>query len=119
MTQASGNRPSKGLSAAARASRIAIVIAIALCLAALGAGLFFTDPQIVSRLLPTPVPACVQPTLTLGTTKFVIKTIARAADGSVAVPADLPDAAYWVDGTNVNYVFALSPASANLSLKDA
>ena len=25
---------------------------------------------------------------------------------------------YWVEGTNINYVFALSPTSNNLALKD-
>jgi hypothetical protein len=66
-----------------------------------------------------PPPPCVEPTLTLGTTKFVIKPIARAADGSLTLPSDNADTAYWVDGTNVNYVFALGPAAKNLALKDA
>ncbi len=68
---------------------------------------------------PVPTPQCVEPTLTLGTTKFPVKTIARAADGSVALPASAADAAYWVDGTNINYVFALSSTPNNSSLSQS
>src|SRR5512141_3126846 len=77
-------------------------------------------PQ-VSRLFapPVPTPQCVEPTLTLGSTQFSIKTVARAADGSVALPADQPDAAYWVEGTNINYVFALNSTPNHLALQSA
>jgi hypothetical protein len=68
---------------------------------------------------PVPTPPCVEPTLTLGTTKFVIKTIARAADGSIAVPSDTPGIAYQVEGTQPNYVLALSPTATNAALKEA
>lgn len=80
----------------------------------------------VSTLAPTavpptivagPTPPCVQPTLILGASKFRIESVARAADGSVAVPADAPEVAFWVQGTSANYVFALSPTSTNLGLK--
>ena len=50
------------------------------------------------------------PTLTLGTTKFVIQSLVRAGDGSIAVPADKPGVAYWIEGTNVRcYEFFLCP----------
>jgi hypothetical protein len=108
----------KSSASARRASRMIVIGAIALGLvAAVVAGLFYVDPQILARLTPTPTPACVQPTLTLGTAKFRIQSLARAADGSVTAPADTPDVAYWVDGTQPNYVFALSPAQNNLALK--
>ncbi len=68
---------------------------------------------------PTPTFPCGEPTLTLGATQFQIKTIARAADGSVNVPADTPDMAYWVEGTNANYVFALSAAPGTLALESS
>jgi len=67
---------------------------------------------------PVPTPACVEPVLTLGAAKFRIRSIARAADASVSVPRDTPDVAYWVEGTNINYVFALSPSADSLALKD-
>lgn len=75
-------------------------------------------PQ-VSRLLapPVPTPQCVEPTLTLGSLKYRIQPLARAADGSVALPAGQADAAYWIDGTNINYVFALSSDPSHLALK--
>ena len=68
---------------------------------------------------PVPAPPCVEPTLTLGTTKFVIKTIARAADGSIAVPSDTPGIAYQIEGTQPSYVLALSPTATNAALKEA
>jgi len=68
---------------------------------------------------PVPTPQCVEPTLTLGTTKFVVKTIARAADGSISVPQDTPNVAYQVEGTQPDYVLALSPAANNAALKEA
>jgi hypothetical protein len=68
---------------------------------------------------PAPTPQCVRPTLTLGSTQFPIETLARAADGSLALPADKPGAAFWIEGTSVNYVFALNPTANNAALKDA
>lgn len=79
----------------------------------------FLGPQ-VSRLLapPVPTPQCVEPTLTLGSFKYHIQTVARASDGSVTLPPDKADTAYWIEGTNINYVFALSPDPNNLALKN-
>lgn len=68
---------------------------------------------------PTATPPCVEPTLTLGTTKFVIKPLARAADGSIAVPSDTPGIAYQIEGTQPNTVLALSPTAANTALQAA
>ncbi len=68
---------------------------------------------------PVPTPQCVEPTLTLGSAKFVIKTIARAADGSISVPPDTPNVAYQVEGTQPNYVLVLSPSPNNLALRNA
>src|SRR5262245_18025518 len=110
-------RPTKSSTSASPAGRTIMWFIIALCGAALVASLVYIGPEIISTLSPTPTPACVQPTLTLGTAKYRIQSLARAADGSIAVPADSPDVAYWIDGTQPNYVFALSPAQNNLALK--
>jgi len=72
-------------------------------------------PKFLTR--PTPTPRCVEPTLTLSTTKFVIKTVARAADGSISVPPDTSGIAYQIEGTQWNPVFVLSPTPNNLALK--
>ena len=69
--------------------------------------------------VPTSTPTCEPATLTLGTALYWIQPIGRSADGSVAVPADTPDIAYWVNGTSTNYVFVLSPTEYNLALKTA
>ena len=42
----------------------------------------------------------------------------RAAHGSIQLPPDKPDAAFWIEGTNAHYVFALGPSANNLALKD-
>jgi hypothetical protein len=96
----------------------------ALALAALAAvGLVFLGPRLVDLFKPpVPTPQCVQPTLTLGTQKFSIQSLARAADGSVTVPpAAGEDLAYWVEGTNATFVFVLGQAALprlqNASLK--
>ena len=90
------------------------VVGLAVVVAAVALG-----PRLGSLFAPPiPTPQCVQPMLTLGTTQFQIQSIARAADGSVVVPPDRSDVAYWVEGTNINYVFALNPTSNSLTLKD-
>jgi hypothetical protein len=66
-----------------------------------------------------PTPPCVVSRFALGQTTFWIERIARAADGSIAVPPDTPDIAYQVEDANTNYLFALSPTPNNLALKTA
>ena len=82
-----------------------------------GAALIYnSNPQLAKLFAaPTPTPACVEPTLTLGSNRFRIETILREADGSLNVPVNTPDIAYWVEGTTINYVFTLSPTPNNLS----
>ena len=63
----------------------------------------------------TPGPDCGGPTLTLGATSLPIKPLDLAPDGSINVPADTPGVAYWVAGTETNYIFALSPTPDNLA----
>jgi hypothetical protein len=69
-----------------------------------------------SPTLFIPTPDCGTPTLVIGSTSYQIQTITPSADGSLTVPADTSGIAYWVDGTNTNYVFLLSATSDNLAL---
>ena len=68
---------------------------------------------------PAPAPGCVEPKLALGSSVYRIKPVKVAAGGSVVVPQDVPDAAYWVEGTNTHYVFGLSAAPDNLGLESS
>jgi len=56
-------------------------------------------------------------TLLLGANQYSIKTIKPKSDGTLSVPNNHPDTAYWVEGTDINYVFGLSPMANNLSLE--
>jgi hypothetical protein len=49
-------------------------------------------------------------------TTFRVETIARPADGPITPPKDTPNVAYWVEGTNSNHVFLLSPTPNNQAL---
>ena len=76
-------------------------------------------PSTETPVIPTmfiPTPDCGSPTLVLGTATFQIQTITPAPDGSLTVPTDTSGIAYWVDATDTNYVFVLSPTPDNLSL---
>lgn len=63
-----------------------------------------------------PTPQCIEPTLTLGATTFHVKSIPSDLGSYPSIPQDTADAAYWLEGTTINYVFALSPTSNNLIL---
>ena len=71
-------------------------------------------PPIPTIIVPTP--DCGSPTLVLGTSTFQIQNLTPAADGSLIVPPDTSGIAYWVEGTDSNYVFVLSPTPDNLSI---
>lgn len=93
---------------------------IGLCIVTLGASSACGSVQLPTLLArPSPTPRCVQPTLTVGAARYRIESIARAASGSLVVPGNQPDTAYWVEGTSARYVFALSPTPNNMALKDA
>jgi hypothetical protein len=79
----------------------------------------FFGLRLASLLKPAPTPACVESSLTLGTASYRIQPIKPIQDKIAAVPKDAADIAYWVQGTNVNYVFALSDAPLNLALKQS
>ena len=71
-------------------------------------------PSTETPIIPTP--DCGSPTLVLGTETFQIQNITSAAVGSLTVPSDTSGIAWWVEGTNTNYVFVLSPTPDNLAL---
>jgi hypothetical protein len=71
-------------------------------------------PSIPTILVPTQ--DCSPPTLTLGATTFEIENVTRAADGSLNLPPGTSGRAYWVEGTNTNYVFVLPPLPENLAV---
>jgi hypothetical protein len=66
-----------------------------------------------------PTADCGSPTLVLGSNTFQIETIKPGSDGSLAMPSDTSDIAHWVEGTDNNYVFVLSPTPNNLALQTA
>jgi hypothetical protein len=93
-----------------------VVIALFVFVLALGSGSLVHFQQSISELLnPIPTPQCIQPVLKIGGAQLPIKSIARAADGSLPIPAQ-PENAFWVEGTNINYVFVLSPTPNNNTL---
>jgi hypothetical protein len=63
-------------------------------------------------------PPCGQSVLKIGETTYTIKETKTTSDGSVKVPANQPDIAYWVNQTEVNHVFVLSPTPENLALQN-
>lgn len=82
-------------------------------------GFQLAAPATQTQAFPTlfvPTPDCGSPTLVLGTTTFQIQNLTPAADGSVTIPPDTSGIAYWVEGTDHNYVFVLSPTSENLAM---
>ena len=84
----------------------------------LGNGLQFLTPATQTQVFPTlfvPTPDCGSPTLVIGSTTFQIQPLAPAPDGLLTVPPDTSNVAYWVNGTNKNYVFVFSPTQENIS----
>jgi hypothetical protein len=62
---------------------------------------------------------CGSSVLKIGESTYQIKTIKPKEDGSLKIPSNKPDIAYWIEGTNKNYVFALSPTENNLALQNS
>lgn len=71
-------------------------------------------PSAPTILVPTQ--DCSPPTLAFGATPFQIENVTRGADGSLNLPSGVPGIAYWVEGTNTNYVFVLPPLPENLAV---
>ena len=120
--------PKQNLSSSDKAKIVVVSIFMAILLVVLGliiglllrqSGFRFSIPATPTQAIPTmfiPTPDCGTPTLVIGSTSYQIQTITPAADGSLPVPADTAGIAYWVEGTNTNYVFLLSPTADNLAL---
>jgi len=97
---------------------IVLVILVALVLRQNGAPLSMPT-ALETPIIPTlfvPTPDCGSPTLVIGAATFQIQTIQITPDSSLSVPLDTSGIAYWVQGTDTHYVFALSPTPDNLSL---
>lgn len=63
----------------------------------------------------TATPACAGATLTIGEQVFRVDHIVRPS-GSVQIPAEPADAAYWMEGSDDAPVFFLAPTVENLEL---
>ena len=71
---------------------------------------------ILPTIALTPTSGCSALTLLIDSTSFQIQTLQPAPDGSAAIPADSHGIAYWMAGTDSNYLFVLSPAPDNTAL---
>ena len=63
-------------------------------------------------------PPCGQSVLQIGETTYQIKETKTKSDGSLKIPSNIPDIAYWINQTDTNLVFALSPTPENLALQN-
>jgi len=63
-------------------------------------------------------PPCGQSVLQIGEVIYQIKETKTKSDGSLKISSDTPDIAYWVNQTDTNLVFALSPIPENLALQN-
>lgn len=81
-------------------------------------GLPFASPTMTPFVatLFVPTPDCGASTLVLGSNTFQIETVQPAADGTLSIPPDKSGIAYWIDGTNSNYTFVLSPITENINI---
>ncbi len=70
----------------------------------------------IAPTLFVPATGCGSPTLVLGTTTFQIQNLTPSADGSLNVPADTSGIAYWIQVSNSNPVFVLSPTPQNITV---
>jgi len=105
-----------------------VILGILLGLVLKQRGFKFSMPELQAESTPTgvlvetvptlfiPTPDCGTPTLAIGSTTFQVQSVQTAPDGTLTIPADGFGITYWVNGTNTNYVFGLSPTQDNLSL---
>jgi len=63
-------------------------------------------------------PPCGESILQIGETTYQIKETKAKSDGSLKISANTPNIAYWVNQTDTNQVFALSPTTENLALQN-
>ena len=101
-----------------------LLLLITLAALALGGRLSFpqaASPVPTAAISPAPtlfIPTveCAAPSLVLGTVTYQVQTIQVSADGSVGVPPDSNGTIYWIEGTDLQYRFMLSPTIENLNL---
>lgn len=56
-------------------------------------------------------------TLLLGSTQYAIQVVKPERDGKLTIPKNYPYRAYWVEGTEINAVYGLSPTTTSLTLQ--
>jgi hypothetical protein len=79
-------------------------------------------PVTATAPIPTiiiPTVDCGSPTLLLGASTFQIQNLTPAADGSFSVPPDTSGIAYWLEGTDTNPLFVVSPTPGNMAAMSA
>jgi hypothetical protein len=90
-------------------------IALIACMVFLLGGYYFAAPTIAGLFhTPTPTLPCGLPTLTVGPLALEIKTIALEPDGSLPKVPKKAGVAWWVLGTQPDYVFILPQVRENL-----
>jgi len=70
----------------------------------------------ITPTLAIPTSGCGALTLVIDSSVFQIQTLQPESDGSINMPTAGGGIAYWVDGTDVNYLFMLSPSPDNNAL---
>jgi hypothetical protein len=125
MKQKRNNQPSTSMSDKSKITIILVIMGLGiLLLLGLLAFLFrgslpsftFAGAATPFPTMVFPTPDCGSPTLVVGTTAFQIQNTSPAADGTVSVPPNVNNVAYWVEGTDQHYTFLLSPTQENISL---
>ncbi len=103
-----------------------LLLLITLAALALGGRLSFpqaASPVSNAAISTVPAPTlfiptveCAAPSLLLGTVTYQVQNTQLNADGSVSVPPDSNGTIYWIEGTDLEYLFMLSPTIENLNL---
>jgi len=74
---------------------------------------------VVQGVPPEMLVVCDENTLKIGAATYRVETIPPPTGGTLNIPPDTAGAAYWIQGTESNPVFALSPAAENLALQNS
>lgn len=62
---------------------------------------------------------CGPSTLNIGEQKYEIESIQLKPDGTLNIPTNRPGTAFWVEGTDLQYIFMLSPTPENAAFLSA
>ena len=94
---------------------LGVAFVILACLTGLVGGYALAGPRIAGLFrTPTPTLPCMQPTLLVGSRAFRIETVALKSDGSLPKVPKKAGTAWWVLGTQPDYVFILPQIRENL-----